>query len=339
METMFLTDSKEDIQSAAKILQNGGLCAIPTETVYGLAANALDSDAVKEIFSAKGRPQDNPLIVHISDMSQLDSLVEEIPASAQKLMEAFWPGPLTIIMKRSANVPPEVSCGLSTVAIRFPAHPVAQKIIEACGFPLAAPSANRSGAPSPTTALHVIGDLNGRIDAIIDGGDCEVGLESTVVTVADGEVRLLRPGKITPEQIKAVTGSVQIDRNIKNKLDENAVVASPGMKYKHYAPDARIIIIKSDFEKFLGYVETHSDETTAVLCFDGEQNAVSSVPCICYGHEDDSSEQAQRLFSALHEINRAGYKTVYSRCPSEEGVGLAVYNRLIRAAGFEVIEL
>ena len=235
LKTLLLDNTDENISKAAEILKNGGLVGLPTETVYGLSANALDGKAVAKIFAAKGRPADNPLIVHIADFSDIErfNLVREIPESVKLLAENFWPGPLTMIMKKSDVIPDEVSAGLDTVAIRFPSHPTAQKIIKAAGLPLAAPSANLSGSPSPTTALHVMSDLNGKIDAVVDGGMSDVGLESTVITLAEKTPRVLRPGGITLEQLRSVLGKVELDNAVLHQLEKGAKVSSPGMKYKH----------------------------------------------------------------------------------------------------------
>ena len=340
MQTQLLqADAPGAIQTAAAILQNGGLVGIPTETVYGLAANALDGAAVAKIFAAKGRPMDNPLIVHISHFEQIYDLVREVPEAAKKLAEQFWPGPLTIILPKSARIPDEVSAGLDTVAVRFPSHPVARAVIDAAGVPLAAPSGNLSGHPSPTTAAHVMNDMDGRIEAVLDGGPCSVGVESTVVTLAEQPPRLLRPGGITLEQLRGVLGQVEMDDAVLHPLADGKRAASPGMKYKHYSPKANVIILDGSLEHYIDYVNTHAGDGVAALCYDGEDKALQ-VPSICYGGEEDCGEQARELFDALRELDeRLHAKTVYARCPEPEGVGLAVYNRLIRAAGFEVIDV
>lgn len=329
---------KQGIERAAELLRQGQLVGIPTETVYGLAANALDENAVAAIFEAKGRPQDNPLIVHVASADWLPRFALEIPESAKKLMDAFWPGPLTIILKKTERIPSIVSAGLDTAAFRCPSHPVAHALIEAAGIPLAAPSANLSGKPSTTKASHVVEDLNGKIAAVVDGGDCGVGVESTVITLCTERPRILRPGGVTPEQLSKVIGEVDIDRAVLEKIDPNAKVASPGMKYKHYAPKAHVMIVKGrSLDDVASYVNERSGEGVAVLCFNDEEPKFSA-PCIAYGAENDGKEQARRLFDALRELDEIGAHTVYARCPKAEGVGLAVYNRLIRAAGFEIIE-
>lgn len=326
------------VRRAAEILRAGGLVIIPTETVYGLAANALDGSAVRRIYEAKGRPSDNPLIVHVSNMEMIPPLVEDFPDGARRLAEAYWPGPLTIIVRKSGRIPPETSGGLDTVAIRMPSHPVARAIIETAGIPLAAPSANLSGKPSPTNARRCIEDMMGRVDAIVDSGSCQVGVESTVITLAEGKPRLLRPGGITLEQLEAVLGQVEVDPAVLHKLSAGAKASSPGMKYKHYAPKAHVILVEGSLQQFAEYVKTHQQGKTAALCFDGEE-AYLSVRAFSYGKKEDAATQAARLFDKLRELDDAGEETVYARCPDKEGVGLAVYNRLIRAAGFEVIKL
>lgn len=329
---------KEGIERAAGYLRDGKLVVIPTETVYGLAANALDADAVTSIFKAKGRPQDNPLIVHVASQDWLKRYAAEIPDSARRLMDAFWPGPLTIILKKLPIIPDVVSAGLDTVAFRCPSHPVAHAIIEASGLPLAAPSANLSGSPSPTLAEHALQDLNGRVSAVVDGGPCGVGLESTVITLCGDRPRILRPGGVTTEQIRDVLGSVDIDRAVTHKVEAGERVASPGMKYKHYAPKAHVTILNGPLDKMAAYVNERAGEGVAVLCFEGEEDCFN-VPCVTYGKKEDDLSQAQHLFESLRELDRIGAKTVYARCPRKDGVGLAVYNRLIRAAAFEVIDL
>lgn len=311
---------------------------IPTETVYGLAANALDGNACARIFEAKGRPVDNPLIVHISELSQWDTLVREIPENARRLAEAYWPGPLTIILPKAECIPDAVSPGLDTVSVRFPAHPVAKAVISAAGVPLAAPSANLSGRPSPTTAGHVWHDLKGRIEAVLDGGECGVGVESTVVSLACNPPRLLRPGGITLEQLEAVLGPVFVDPAVTHPLAEGAKAASPGMKYKHYAPRVPVKIVEGSGEAYIRFVNGRACEGAAALCYDGDASELR-VPFVCYGQEDDPERQARELFDALRRLDELDAKIVYARCPPPEGVGLAVYNRLIRAAGFEVIHI
>ena len=335
MKTLMLNEN--DMEKAAQIIKSGGLVAMPTETVYGLAANALDGKAVAKIFKANGRPMDKPLMVHISDISQIYPLVSEFPEKAKVLAEKFWPGPLTVILPKSKIIPDEVSAGLDTVAVRFPSNKTTQKLIS-LSMPLAAPSANLSGSPSPTNARHVYDDMNGRIDAIIDGGECEVGVESTVITLATDIPRLLRPGGITVEQLRDAIGEVIIDDAVLNPLKSGEKAASPGMKYKHYAPKAHIILLEGSDENFIKYVNEHKSDGTAALCYDEDIEKLE-VPNIPIGHADDYEMQSHKLFSSLRNADEQGFKTVYAHCPKTEGMGLAVYNRIIRAAGFEVKEI
>ncbi len=328
------TDRNAALSQAKELILNGEVVAIPTETVYGLAANALDENAVKKIYAAKGRPSDNPLIVHISELSQLEKLVVEIPEKVRKMAEAFWPGPLTMIMKKSEVIPDITSGGLDTVAVRMPKSEYARAIISACGVPLAAPSANLSGSPSPTNAKYVSDDMNGRIPLIIDGGACEIGVESTVITFTTETPTVLRPGGVTPEIIRGVIGEIKIADAVLHELKEGETAASPGMKYKHYSPKADITIVKGSLESFCEFVK---DRDCFVLCFEGEEKYFENA--VTYGRENDGLSEAQRLFDALRELDENGAQTVYARCPKTSGVGLAVYNRLIRSAGFKVIEL
>lgn len=329
-------EDKEAVQTAGKILRRGGLVAIPTETVYGLAANALNGTAVAGIFKAKGRPQDNPLIVHVASMEEIPSLTADFPPQAYALAQAYWPGPLTIIVKKSALIPDEVSAGLDTVGIRMPSHPAARAIIRAAGVPLAAPSANLSGSPSPTNAARVFSDMEGRIDAVVDGGDCGVGVESTVITVAQNPPCLLRPGGITLEQLEAVLGHVEVHPAIFEALKAGQQAASPGMKYRHYAPETKVVLLKGTAEQFCDYVNGRND--CAALCFEGEQ-ALLHVPCVSYGKQGNAESQAHGLFEALRRLDSLGKPIAYARYPESGGVGMAVLNRLLRAAGFEVTEL
>ncbi len=339
METKLLTASPQAIEEAARLLRAGETVGIPTETVYGLAADATNSAAVKKIFEAKGRPQDNPLIVHISCMEELDRVVRRIPQETYQLAQAFWPGPLTIIMEKSDAIPGTTSAGLDTVAVRMPSHPVAREIIRASGLPLAAPSANLSGLPSPTTAEHTFRDLKGRVPLIIDGGPCSVGVESTVITVAGDKPTLLRPGYITKEQLEAALGrEVALSSAILNKLADGEVAASPGMKYKHYSPRANVIILKGSFEAYRAYLASHAQDGAFAMCYEGEE-ALLDLPCIPCGRADDPASQAHALFAALREADDRNAKVVYAHCPAQDGLSMAVYNRLIRAAAFQVVEL
>ncbi len=324
-----------EINTAANILKNGGIVAIPTETVYGLAASALSDTAISKVFAAKGRPQDNPLIVHISSLEMLDAVAVRIPNIAYTLAEKFWPGPLTMVLKKSDKISESVSRGLDTVAVRMPSDKIARAIISASNLPLAAPSANTSGRPSPTTAQHVIDDLNGKIDAIIDAHDCTVGVESTVISLMGDTPRILRPGAVTAEQIAEVIGNVEIDNAVLNELKTGETVASPGMKYKHYAPTATVYLVDGDADEFASFVNDKTDSVAVCFC----EDTGIKIPYITYGSRKNEITLAQNLFKVLREIDKKGYKNAYIHAPSKSGVGLAVYNRLIRAAAFRVIEL
>ena len=327
------TEYDKALEKSAELLKNGEVVGIPTETVYGLAANAFNENAVKKIFEAKGRPSDNPLIVHIAKFKDLEPLVAEIPEKVKIMADKFWPAPLTMIMKKSDRISNVVSGNLPTVAVRMPKSDYARAIIENCGLPLAAPSANLSGSPSPTNAKYVYNDMNGRIPLIIDGGNCEIGVESTVISFAEDPPRLLRPGGVTLEEMTELIGEIVVDDAVLNKLQDGAVASSPGMKYKHYAPSADITIIKSDFETFKKICE--SEENITALCFDGEEEKLN-CPVVTYGDKNNGYSQSARLFDALRELDEIGAKKVFARCPDTKGMGLAVYNRLIRAAGFKI---
>lgn len=334
MKTKILSTSEYDIALAGEIIAKGGLVAFPTETVYGLGANALDSSAVKNIYKAKGRPSDNPLIVHIAQKEDIASLVRSVTPKAQALIDAFFPAPLTIILPKSDKISSTVSGGLDTVAIRMPENEIARKVIKASGCPIAAPSANTSGLPSPTKAKYVIDDMNGKIDAIIDGGDCKFGVESTVITLATDVPAILRPGAVTKEMIEEVIGSVDVASAVLEGMKNDEIAASPGMKYKHYAPKARVFIVNADKKAYESFVNSRKD--SFALCFEDDE---VTVPKVTFGKENDDLSQAKELFDALRRLDEMGAKRVYARLPSVTGVGMAVYNRLIRAAAFSVIDL
>jgi L-threonylcarbamoyladenylate synthase len=330
------SSDNNDIIKAARLLAGGEVVGIPTETVYGLAADATNENAVKKIFEAKGRPQDNPLIVHLSEPSELELYVKDIPYTAYRLAEKFWPGPLTMVLPKRDIIPNATSAGLDTVGIRIPAHKTAREIIKACGKPLAAPSANLSGSPSPTSAQHVFKDMIGRIPAVVDGGVCPVGVESTVISFAEDGVNLLRPGFISVSDLEAVAGKVYLAKGITEAVPNTEKVLSPGMKYKHYSPEANITIIDATIEDFAKYFEANSNKNTYAMIFEDDKKFIKKNYLV-YGN--NSEEQARNLFNVLREFDDIGAKQVYARCPSLDGVGLAVYNRLLRAAGFEVIKL
>lgn len=338
METQILSTSHSDLIIAAKILKKGGLVAMPTETVYGLAANALNKQAVANIFTAKGRDQDNPLIVHVNNVKSIKKIVKKIPDNVYKLADAFWPGPLTLIMQKRKRINDVVTCGLDTVAIRIPGNEVARKLIALSGRPLAAPSANTSGGVSPTTAQHCINDLDGKIDAIVDGGRCEVGLESTVLLMTGETPRILRPGFITKNQIESVIGKVDIDEAVLSPIKNGESPASPGMKYKHYSPKAKVIIINADLKDYIDYANSYKGEGAYALCFDEDAEFIN-INKVTYGKQNDYVSQAANLFDKLRKLDDLGATTILARMPKSEGVGLAVLNRLLRAAAFNVINI
>ena len=335
---------RESIALAGRILREGGIVAIPTETVYGLAGNALDPAATGRIYAAKGRPSDNPLIVHIQGMEEWPPLVKEVPPEAKGLAERFWPGPLTIILEKSALVPETTSGGLDTVAVRMPSDPVARAVIREAGVPLAAPSANRSGSPSPTTWRHCRDDLMGRVDAILQAGDCGVGVESTVLSLCqrdmDGKIlpRLLRPGAVTLEQLRETLGEVLVDRGVLEQLEAGEKALSPGMKYKHYAPAAEVILLEGGTLPYRAWLREHAQPGDWAICFE-EDLPLEAVPARSYGRKADHVAQAQKLFLLLRELDRLEAKRIFVHSPQRDGVGLAVYNRLARAAAFRVVEL
>ena len=336
METEFLKVTQESIEKTCDIIKNGDVAAIPTETVYGLFADATKSEACAKIFKAKDRPQDNPLIVHICDYDMLREVAAEVPEDAIKLAEAFWPGPLTMILKKSDLIPNSVSAGLDTVGIRMPSNPVILEVISKTRLPLAGPSANRSGRPSPTDGQTVYDDMVGRIPMVLDGGSCNIGVESTVISLAGEQPILFRPGYITQKQLSQVLGKeVILSHGITEELGKDEKVLSPGLKHKHYAPKAEVVIVNAPFEKYKELVEK---EKATAMCFEEYKDKINA-PVVCYGSEKDSTSQAVNLFSALRELDKIGAEKVYAMMPSTEGVGLAVYNRLLRAAAFRVVNL
>ena len=344
MNTQLLTPTAEALSLAADIFRSGGLVAFPTETVYGLGANALDRSAVLSIFEAKGRPADNPLIVHIYDRDQLDPLCR-IPERANLLMDAFWPGPLTVLCHKTTAVPDEVTAGLPTVAVRMPSHPVAREMLKVCGLPIAAPSANSSGRPSPTTAAHVLEDMNGKIPLIIDGGMCDVGLESTVLDLCHGEPVILRPGGVTREMISNVLNcDVSVAGSVLRPLRENETALSPGMRYRHYAPKAVVTLVQGPEERVVPLLESLCMEQRAagkkacVLCFSEHVAALAGCSPHDIGSSSSPSQIAHRLFDTLRKLDEEGMEAVFSEVIPPEGVGLAVMNRLGRAASFRTIQ-
>ncbi len=335
MDTKILTTADEDLKIAADILKNGGNVIFPTETVYGLGADAMSPDAVKNIFKAKGRPSDNPLIVHVSSTDMIGGIVENITDEARRLMDKFWPGPLTIILKKCKNVPYETTGGLDTVAVRMPKSETARRLIKLSGIPIAAPSANLSGKPSPTEAKHCIEDMMGRVDAIISGDICEVGLESTVVDMSGDVPTVLRPGGVTLEQLKEVLGEVECI----TKVTDGEVPKSPGLKYKHYSPKAEVVILSGDFDDVEAYINKNlTDKKVGILTFD-EFPKTDGVLSISLGSVNRPEDAAHRLFSALREMDELGAQIVYAPEISDKGVWMAVRNRLYRAAGERVVDV
>lgn len=324
------------IERCAEILKSGGLVAFPTETVYGLGADATDSSAAKRIYAAKGRPSDNPLIIHIA--SPEDAERYAITSKLYyKLADAFMPGPLTVIMPKKDIIPSAVTGGLETVAVRCPSHETARALIESAGVAIAAPSANLSGSPSPTAAEHVISDMNGRIDAIIDGGQCEIGLESTIVKLEGDRAILLRPGAITADALGCVCEKVEIAPAVTELLGENERPLSPGMKYKHYAPSSPLVLLEGEDDAITEFlISAQRDERCAILCYSEEKALLKNEYLIDVGARDDLATQAQTLFSALRKTNSMSVDVIYAHLPTQEGLGLALYNRLIRAAAHTV---
>lgn len=343
METKVLSPDPAAFALASDLLRRGGLVAFPTETVYGLGADALNRDAVLSIFAAKGRPADNPLIVHIHDRSQLNDLCE-IPPLAEPLMDAFWPGPLTLLFVRKPVVPPEVTAGLPTVAIRMPSHPVAAAMLRSCDLPVAAPSANTSGRPSPTAAAHVLEDMNGKIPLILDGGPCDVGLESTVLDLCHGRPTILRPGGVTKEMLESVLGQeVLLAGSILRPLGENEVALSPGMRYKHYAPKGTVTLVEGPEERTVPLLrrlcleQLREGKRACVLCFSEHVEALAGCDPHDIGSVSSPDEIARRLFDTLRRLDDEGMEAVFSEVVPPEGIGLAVMNRLGRAAAFRTV--
>ncbi|QAY71572.1 L-threonylcarbamoyladenylate synthase [Xylanimonas protaetiae] len=338
MTALLHASRPEDVAAAAAILRDGGIAALPTETVYGLAGNALDAGVVGAIYAAKGRPSDNPLIVHVASVDDLPRVVREVPATARALADAFWPGPLTMVLPRRDVVPDRVTAGLDTVAVRVPDHEAFRAVLRAAGVPLAAPSANRAGSPSPTTAQHVLHDLDGRIPAVLDGGPCTVGVESTVVDLTSTPPRLLRPGGVSLEQLRAVLGEVDVDPAVAGELAPDQTPGSPGMKYRHYAPAAPVLVVEGDVADAAAWVRAQPERHPAVLCFDEEADAFAGLDVVTYGSATDPASLARGLFDALRTVDRPEVTRVFARCPADDaGLYRAVRNRLLKAAAFRAV--
>ena len=341
METKILriidkTEYDNELVEASKIILEGGLVVFPTETVYGLGGNALLSDAAQKIYAAKGRPSDNPLIIHVGEPKDADKYAYTNDIF-YRLADAFMPGPLTVIMPKRECIPLSVTGGLDTVAVRCPSHEVAQGLIKAAGVPIAAPSANISGRPSPTSAKYVIEDMLGRVDMIIDGGECDIGLESTIVKIDDSFLTLLRPGAITYDALCCVCDDVKIADAVTNKLSENEKPLSPGMKYRHYAPNADFVLLDGDRTDVLSFmIKEQKENGCAVLCYDEELPHLDPSLSIAIGKSDDLSTQAKKLFTALREADKLSSSKIYAHLPVLDGLGLALYNRMIRAAAHTI---
>ncbi|MCL2663282.1 MAG: L-threonylcarbamoyladenylate synthase [Oscillospiraceae bacterium] len=358
MDTIILNASElKNIKLCADVLKSGGLVAFPTETVYGLGANALDEIAVSRIFTTKGRQEDNPLIVHVASIDEVGSLVDSTPEVFLTLAKAFWPGALTLVMKKSKIIPDNVTAGLNTIAVRMPKHPAALALIRAFGFPVAAPSANPSGKPSPTKAIHVFNDINGKIPYILDGGDCEVGVESTVLDISGNTPRILRPGGVTYNEIKSVLRDMEVEiasssMKITSETHETCIInksngtespKSPGMKYRHYAPKAPITAVIGSPDKTAKHISDQinnsggKDNRTAALMFD--EYALSHPNVITFGKSDEYASQAARLFDALREFDNMDITSIYAQVPQEEDLGSTIANRIIKAAGGNLVIL
>lgn len=332
------------IEEAGAIIRDGGTVAFPTETVYGLGANALDEEAVKKIFIAKGRPQDNPLIVHVCSKN-ISELVKEVPEVAQRMIDKFWPGPLTIILEKNDIIPNMTSANLNTVGIRMPSSEIALKLIELSKRPIAAPSANISGRPSPTEVERCIEDLNGKVDYIIGGESSDIGVESTIIDCTVNPPLVLRPGGITLEMLKEIDSNIEIDSALKSKPTENFKPKAPGMKYRHYAPKAHLKIIKGKNEKTIeiineileNYIEKDND--VAILTTDENLNKFNSGKVISLGSENNLNEIAKNLFETLRKCDDLGVQHILCQGFEEKGVGLAIMNRLNKAAGYDILEV
>lgn len=338
-KTRILKANLHSAKLAADLIKRGEVVALPTETVYGLAGDSTNPKAIEKIFAAKGRPADNPLIAHISNYEMFKKIAKLISEDTKKLTEAFWPGPLTVVVPKSDYLCGESCAGLDSVGVRMPKNAFAREVIELSGVPFSAPSANLSGKPSPTNAHDVFEDMNGKIPLIIDGGECEAGVESTVISMLEETPVLLRPGVITKTQIEGVLKkTISVANGVLTPIKDSSLVRSPGLKYRHYAPNAEVFIVVGKLADFAEFVNSRANAGTFALCFDGEEKLLN-CQSLSYGDKSSATSQAHNLFTALRRLDKLGAKTVYARCPEKTGVALAVYNRLIRSAGFKVIDL
>ena len=345
MKTEFIKiDDKKplapQLEGAAAVIRSGGLVVFPTETVYGLGASALSADASSKIYAAKGRPSDNPLIIHIDSYKEAGKYCFVEPLY-ENLAERFLPGPLTVIMKKRDIIPKTVTGGLDTVAVRCPENEVARELIRLSGVPIAAPSANISGRPSPTSAEHVRNDLDGKVDVIIDGGACKIGLESTIIKLDGDTAVLLRPGAVTPEMIREVVPKLIIDVGVTQKNQSDSAPLAPGMKYRHYAPKARVYLVVGNEEKTVAFIKEklRSDKLVGVLCFDEVADKLSGGHIVRFGSRNDGEAHAKKLFSALRDFDETEVNEIYATAVSPEGIDLATYNRMLKASGYTVIDL
>ncbi len=336
-------NNDEALNRAAELIKAGRLVVFPTETVYGLGADATNPIAANRIYEAKGRPSDNPLIIHISSPEEAEGYAYTSDVY-YRLAECFMPGPLTVIMRARQTVPLETRGGLLTVAVRCPENRIANKLIKLAGVPIAAPSANLSGSPSPTSATHVIDDMTGRVDMIIDGGECEFGLESTIVKIEDDtSLTLLRPGKITVDDLTSEGFVIRVAGAVTDELKAGEVALSPGMKYRHYAPTAPVVLIDGKIDKIAKYIKAESDDKAAIIWFDDDSSFIEKeLPHIVFynfGKRSDELYQAHTLFSLLRQADKASHSIIYAPLPDMDGIGLALYNRLIRASAHKIIKL
>ncbi|MCR5416049.1 MAG: threonylcarbamoyl-AMP synthase [Pseudobutyrivibrio sp.] len=338
----------EHIKEASQILKNGGLVAFPTETVYGLGGDATDKEASRKIYQAKGRPSDNPLIVHISKFEQLESISSQLPETAKKLADAFWPGPLTMVVNKNEVIPYETTGGLDTVAVRMPNNPVALSLINESGCMIAAPSANTSGRPSPTKASHVYEDLAGKIDAILDGGSVDIGLESTIVDLTEDVVTILRPGYINMEMLKEVVGEVKIDPGIvynDKGTTSGARPKAPGMRYKHYAPKGDLTIVSGEEQKVVSAIndmtatDMKNGKKVGIIATAATAEKYTAGSILVIGNRDDEKSIAHNLYDILRQFDEIGVDIIYSESFATPHIGQAIMNRLLKAAGQKTIEL